>query len=60
MIRDIEKAKWLVTLKAEVKASSTREAREKAIGPFGNFDTCKIKLLEFKKMKNNASKKEEE
>jgi hypothetical protein len=47
-------AKWLVIFKAEVEAESIREAREKAIGVFGDFQNCRMKLLEFRKLKKGS------
>ena len=43
-------AKWTVLLEVEVTAESVGEAREKAIGPFGNLNSCdRIKRLEFER-----------
>jgi len=51
-------SKWLVILEAEVEASSIAEAREKAIGSFGNFNNLKkIRRLEFHDLEKEAKLK---
>jgi len=50
-------SKWLVTLKAEVKAENIKEAREKALGVMWNTHSIDvIKLLEYKRLGKVKSK----
>jgi len=44
-------SKWLVTLKAEVKAENIKEAREKALGIMWNANSIDaVRLLEYKRL----------